>query len=183
MKCEKPHSRGDPLGHFQRVFVPVDFTPASLDALRYAGILADRFGSMICLLHVIQTHPFAISDGLFLWTKSDDELAREATEQLSRLAREGLPSEQPATPLVRRGQPALEILRAAATQNADLLILTAHRRSLWRRMVLGSPVARVERHAPCPVLVFRCEYDPGTELTVWRETRPDPDCLQPEPIA
>src|SRR6185437_6217100 len=75
--------------------------------------------------------------------------------------------------LVRRGQPALEILRAAETLRADLLILTAHRRSVLGRLILGSTVSRVERHAPCPVLVVRCDHDAGTDTTLWRETAID----------
>lgn len=43
-------------------------------------------------------------------------------------------------------------------------------------------VARVERHAPCPVLIIRCEHTPGTETTLWREARLDPDRLQPETV-
>jgi len=180
MKADKNILRAEPRRCFQRVLVPVDFTPASLEALRHAAILAERFRSAVCLLHVLQPHPFAISEGVFPGMKSNDELVHESTEQLSRLARKELPSDQPVTPLVRRGQPALEILRAAATQQADLLILTTQRRSLWRWILLGSTV-RVQRHAPCTVLVFRCEHNPGTELTLWRETQSAADQLQPEP--
>lgn len=46
----------------RRLLVPVDFTMAALRALGYAEALAERFGSTICLLHVVETHPLALSE-------------------------------------------------------------------------------------------------------------------------
>lgn len=171
----------DPHCRFRQVLVPVDFTPASLSALRYAGIVAERFGSTIHLLHVVETHPFAVSAEAFLLMQSDEEVASAATEQLSRLAREELSPSLRVTSLVRRGRPAWEIVHAAEATKADLLILAVHRRSVLGRLVAGSTVARVERHAPCPVLVIRCEHDTGLESALWRETGVEPGRLQPEP--
>lgn len=182
MKLEKTIPRVDTLCKCRRLLAPVDFTLASLNALYYAGILAERFGGTIHLLHVTETHPMAMSDGAMMLMKSDEESAREAKEQLGRLATEELSPELPVRLLVRRGQPALEILRAAETLRADLLILTAHRRSVLGRLLLGSTVARVERHAPCPVLVIRCDHDAGTNTALWRETDVDTDRLRPEPV-
>jgi universal stress protein F len=166
---------------FLRVLVPVDFTPASLNSLRCAGIRARRFGHTIHLLHVTETHPMAMSDGAMMLMKSDEESAREAKEQLSRLATKKLSAELPVRLLVRRGQPALEILRAAETLKADLLILTTHRHSVLGRVLLSSTVSRIERRAPCPVLVVRCDHDAGTDTALWRETDVDIDRLRPEP--
>jgi len=177
MRPAKTIPRVDKPRKFQRVLVPVDFTPASLNALRYAGILAERFDSTIHLLHVTETHPMAMSEGAFMLMKSDEESARAAREQLSRLATEELSAELSVRLLVRRGQPALEILRAAETLRADLLILAAHRRSVLGRLLSGSTVPRVERHALCPVLVVRCDHDTGTDMALWRETDSETDHL------
>lgn len=181
MRMAKAIPRADKPSKFLRVLVPVDFTKASLNALRYAGIFAERFDSTIHVLHVTETHPMAMCDGALMLMKSDEESARDATEQLSRLAMEELSAELSVRLLVRRGQPALEILRAAETLRADLLILTAHRRSVLGRLLFGSTVSRVERNAPCPVLVVRCDDDAGLDTALWRETDVDTDRLRPEP--
>jgi hypothetical protein len=80
MKLERTKLGPDPHRRFLRLLVPVDFTAASLEALRYAGVVAERFGSTIHLLHVVETHPFAMSEGAVLYLKSDEAAAREATE-------------------------------------------------------------------------------------------------------
>jgi nucleotide-binding universal stress UspA family protein len=165
MKIEATHWRGVVQREFGRLFVPVDFTPGSIGALRFAGILAERFGSTIYLLHVVETHPFAMSDGASVLMKSDEESASDATDQLGRLAREHLP-DLPMQSLVRRGRPAREILRTAAMLEADLIILAAHRHTAFGRILLGSTVAQVERRARCPLLVVQGDF-------AWAESLPE----------
>jgi len=184
MRLTKTIPRKDKSSKCLRVLVPVDFTPESLSALRYAGILAGRFGSRIHLLHVLrvaETHPWAVGDGAIILMKSDEESAREAKKQLSRLATEELSAELPVRLLVRRGQPAAEILRAAKALRADLVILAAHPCSVLGRLLLGSTVSRVERQAPCPLLILRNHDDASMETTLWRETDGDTGRLRPGP--
>ena len=173
MKLDEVNQIVNRHGKLRRVLVPVDFTPASLSALRYAGILAEQFDSTIYLLHVVETHPLAISAEVSsLLMKSAGETTQDATEQLNRLAQEELASGLSVKPLVRQGTPAREILDAAASLNIDLIVMSAHRRSIsLGRLILGSTVVRVERHASCPVLVVRCAEDSGTEAALWRERR------------
>jgi nucleotide-binding universal stress UspA family protein len=51
------------------------------------------------------------------------------------------------------GMPAAEIVRDAAEQGADAIVLGSHGHGLVRRFMLGSVADRVIRHARCPVLV------------------------------
>jgi nucleotide-binding universal stress UspA family protein len=153
----------------QHLLVPVDFTPATLPALRFANTLAEHFGSTVCLLHVIEDHPMAMGEAAVMVTKLDAELSEEATEQLSRLARDELSPSLSVKPLVRRGNAAREILHAAETLDADLIVLATHRRSRLGRLLWGSTAPQVERHAPCPVLVIRCEDNSSTEV-LWQDT-------------
>jgi len=67
-----------------------------------------------------------------------------------------------ATPqLVRGGVPAEEIIRAAAENKTDVLVLGTHGRSGVAKMMLGSVAGRVVAHATCPVLTVRME-EPST---------------------
>ena len=163
--------RDEPHLNLRRILVPVDFTPASVHALRHAASLAERFGSTVCLLHVVEHGSFMNDVDNTLLSKSDEELARESTEQLTRLARQELGSHLRAKPVVRCGKPAREILAAAEMLEADLVILAAHRRSALGRWVLGSTADQVEHQPPCPVLVIPCADKPQLETTLWR----DPD--------
>ena len=55
--------------------------------------------------------------------------------------------------IVRVGVPADEIVRYAAEQRADLLVLGKHGHGMLRRFFLGSVADRVVRHADCPVML------------------------------
>jgi nucleotide-binding universal stress UspA family protein len=161
--------------NLQRILVPLDFTPASRPALHYAAILAERFGSTIYLLHVIEEHPFAMGESALMLMKPDEEMTGDVVKQLNRLAREELPLSLSVQPQVRQGTPAREILNAAETLAADLIILAAHRRrSPLGRLLFGSTLAHVERHAHWPLLIIRCDDDCGLDTTFWREGRRDP---------
>ena len=165
----------------QGLLVPVDFTPATLQSLRFAGTLAEQFGSTIYLLHVIEDHPMAMSEAAVMVAKLDAELGQEATEQLSRLAREELAMSVSVKQLVRRGNVAREILHAAETLDADLIILATPRHSRLGRLLWGRTARCVERYAPCPVLVIRCEDSSPTETFLWRDAETGAGRLHPQP--
>ncbi len=58
-----------------RLLVPVDFTTATLPALRFAGALAEKFASTIHLLHVIEDHPTAMGEAAAADDHHDRRLA------------------------------------------------------------------------------------------------------------
>ncbi len=56
--------------------------------------------------------------------------------------------------LVTTGEPAPEILRIAAEEHVDLIVIASHGLTGWRRLVFGSVAEKVVRQAPCPVLTI-----------------------------
>ena len=160
----------EPHQTLRRILVPVDFTPASVHALRRAASLAERFGSTVLLLHVIETHPFAMNGPAEMLMKDDEEVARDSTEQLSRLGREEMGPHVAARPLVRRGRRAArEILHAAETLDCDLIILASHKRTALGRVLFGSTADEVMHQAACAVLVIPGTDEPQLEPTLWRD--------------
>jgi len=77
---EKPHLK------LQRILVPVDFTPASVHALRYATTLAERFGSTVSLLHVVEVAPFAMNGTALILMEADKDVTRDTIEVLGSTA-------------------------------------------------------------------------------------------------
>jgi nucleotide-binding universal stress UspA family protein len=53
------------------------------------------------------------------------------------------------------GDPAEEIVNAAARENADVIVLATHGRTGLKRLLLGSVAEKVVRLAGCPVFVMR----------------------------
>ncbi|WP_082563800.1 MULTISPECIES: universal stress protein [unclassified Nocardioides] len=56
---------------------------------------------------------------------------------------------------VRSGSPANEIIKAATTYGAGLVVIAAGGRGLSDTVLMGSTAQRVQHYAPCPVLVVR----------------------------
>ena len=56
---------------------------------------------------------------------------------------------------VRSGSPAQEIIRAAESVNAGLIVVASGGRGLSDSVLVGSTAQRVQHYAPCPVLVVR----------------------------
>jgi len=138
------------------ILVPSDFSECSDAALRYGLELARRFDARLHLLHVVQdplTQPWAaegFSAPLF-----------EAVEKWQREAKARLAAAIPLSDVGRVtvsatvAWPYAEILRYAAENDVDLIVMGTHGRSGVSHMLLGSIAERVVRHAPCPVLTVR----------------------------
>jgi nucleotide-binding universal stress UspA family protein len=56
---------------------------------------------------------------------------------------------------VRHGKAYVEILRVAAENHTDLIVLGVHGRRVIDVLLLGSTTNQVVRHATCPVLTLR----------------------------
>lgn len=140
-----------------RILVPVDFSPFSYGALRFAREWAQRFGSEIRVLHVIEPiNTFGVlgmeSVAPTLEPVDFHEVARA---ELDKLARETSPDPAKVSVRLRDGAASHEIIAAAREWKADLIIIATHGRTGLSHVLLGSTAEQVVRHAPCPVLTLR----------------------------
>ena len=53
------------------------------------------------------------------------------------------------------GVPAEAILQAAEEENAEMIVMGTHGRTMLLRMVMGETAAAVVRGAACPVLTYK----------------------------
>jgi universal stress protein A len=135
------------------LLVPIDFSPASQQALGLAVPLAKQFGAKLILLHVIEPAAYPAEFGYL--AMDNDDLARTARGRLEQLARKSVPRGLVERVVVRTGRAFQEITSAARTLRADLIVLTTRGRTGLKHALLGSTAERVVRHAACPVLVVR----------------------------
>jgi nucleotide-binding universal stress UspA family protein len=59
----------------------------------------------------------------------------------------------------RRGSPVTGIVRYADVIHADMIVIGAHGRSPWERILVGSVAEGVVRAASCPVLTIKPDAD------------------------
>ncbi len=141
---------GDP-----QLLVPLDGSDASARALPYAAVLARALAVQITLLAVWQ--PIAPHALRFRGAPSAADVERETeatAETYLGQARSLIDAALPVTTLVRRGDPAGEIVDAARTAKAKMIVMSTHGRSGISRWRLGSVAGRVLRESETPLLAI-----------------------------
>ncbi len=146
------------MSEFRRICCPIDFSEASRAALELAARLARRDGAGLTVLHVTGTR-WPGEQGEILprpRSKEKDEttLLAEWTAEAERLAGSTVSSVLLSAPA---GPAIVGFARDDAT---DLIVMSSHGRTGFRRLVLGSVTEEVLRTASCPVLVVRREEAP-----------------------
>jgi len=142
--------------NLKKILVPIDFSPMSKQALRYAVRFAEQFGSEIVLLHVIEPvtaiagAPLAVD---IFPQAEEDTIAAEA--ELGCLATCSANDQNAFSSVVRIGHAPNEITKAAKELDIDLILIATHGYTSWRHLCIGTTAERVVRTAPCPVLVVR----------------------------
>jgi nucleotide-binding universal stress UspA family protein len=135
--------------------VPLDFSPASIQAVDYTVSFARKFGAIVHLLHVSPPDEAAdIPQAGHLLCECAASVAL-AQERLAGLQKKRERAFWPENSHVRSGRPYQEICAMAREIGADLIIVATRGQTGLKRIVLGSTAERVVRFAPCPVLVAR----------------------------
>lgn len=139
---------------FSRILVPVDFSPRSEEAVRYAKRLAAHFRSELILLHVVEpvnldyamVEPLQDSVGILA-----DGRRAGAKTMLDTFARTELPGVTIRT-LIAEGDAADQIVNCSKAEGVNLLIMPTQGRSRIRQFLIGSVTAKVLHDSEAPVL-------------------------------
>lgn len=109
---------------FQRILLPMDFTPKNESALEVAGELATQYDATISLIHVIETIDLPEDDELREFYAG---LEKRSRSELSKLAERFDQAKTPVDQEVRFGHRAEEIVSFTAEQAIDLIVMSSHR--------------------------------------------------------
>lgn len=142
---------------FATILLPSDFSECSVEAARAARRLAERFGSRLIVLHVLDEP--AVLDPMFrgevpleLLRGRMEQYALEGMKAFLAAHFEGLPGVETRT---ASGVPYREIVREARECGAGLIVIGTHGRTGVEHVIFGSTAEKVVRMAPCPVLSVR----------------------------
>jgi len=142
-----------------RILVPVDFSPHSELALRYATTLASRLGASVQLLHVVDdpmaTGPWSSEVAIPDLSELLKNLIADAERRLEQSRAAVGHLRVPMATTVRTGYSAQTITEHATAGGIDLIVMGTHGRSGLAHLFMGSVAESVVRHAPCPVLTLR----------------------------
>jgi nucleotide-binding universal stress UspA family protein len=134
-----------------------DFSSASRPALAKALSLAKRDHAPLVIVHVM-TPPAWIGDG-YIAPSTLDQIFRsyrtDAEKKLDGVVRKAKADGVRARGMLLEGTPADQILRAARSLKAGLVVIGTHGRTGVARFFVGSVAGRVVAGATCPVVTVR----------------------------
>ncbi len=163
----------------ERMLFPTDFLEGSRHALPFAVDLAKHYNAKLYIVHIIydiamatESHiPHVSMDELYkeMYSWAEKEIEKCCVEEIrglpnsERRVSKGAPREperrKKTLPVVEkkvlRGIPYEEIVRFAADEKIDMIVMGTYGRKGLERMLFGSTAERVVRKAPCPVMTVR----------------------------
>lgn len=147
-----------PKGALRCILHPSDFSSASRAAFVKAVELARENRAELLLLHVRSGVVPVMGDG-YVSPQVYDQIERSsraaAKKQLDRLIDEAKKRGVRAKGLLAEGIAHEQIVRAARSGKADMVVMGTHGRTGMSKFFLGSVAGRVVSLASCPVLTVR----------------------------
>jgi len=142
--------------YINKILVPLDFSPESLNALQTAIAISKRQLAAITLIHVIENNyalfpPEAGAVNNVLLPKMLKD-SKDSLNKLSKLIR--LEHDLVVNNITRSGNPADEICYWAAGKKYDLIVMGTHGASGLKEFLIGSNAYRVVKNSSCPVLTI-----------------------------
>jgi len=127
-----------------RILVPLDGSEQARSALPYARALAGAKGTIILLTVVPSSEELATENG-----------GEPLQAALNVVAEEVRTAGQAVETQVLAGDPAQQIVAAAANGGAEMIVIGSHGRGAIDRLIHGSVADKVAREATVPVMVVR----------------------------
>ena len=140
----------------QKIILATDFSESSEEASYHAVLLAQTFNAELQALHVFTPRPIGTNYASVQKEKQANEdfvLTRERGEKMLNKLANSFHVE--ANTIFAEGHAGPEIIRIAAEQNADLIVVGTHGYTGWNRLALGSVSEYIVRHSPCAVLTIK----------------------------
>ena len=137
----------------KRVFVGIDFSESSRDALQRAAGWAAQLRLPLTAVHVVELPKYSFAPPYA--ALGDPTWFKDLHEQIEKQLNEWLLPYPGATTLIKTGSPADVLVKEADPET--LLVVGQVGHSKLEHLLFGSTAARVARHAPCDVLVVRAE--------------------------
>ena len=156
------HVKDAPPVFFKNILCAIDFSDCSINALNYAVSLAQEADARLTVLHVFELLPELppssyegaqpLPQHVTEWIAVTGQARRE---QLEVAVPESVRTHCTVETAMANGTPYREILRVAAEQRSDLIVIGIHGRSATDLLFFGSTAQHVVRQATCPVLTLR----------------------------
>jgi nucleotide-binding universal stress UspA family protein len=141
------------------ILVPIDFSDPSRAALDVAADLASRYQAELLVVNVVPAVPdLPNSVSMLKEGAYDQSLVDGAAKHLAEIAAAlGAKGVKARTEVGTANEVGMELIRIAEHNHADLIVISTHGMTGWRKIAFGSVAEKVVKEAELPVLVLRAK--------------------------
>jgi universal stress protein A len=147
------------MAHYSRILHATDYSKASTRAFAEAVALAKQNRAELLILHVIDPVTSYVGGddmgGAELYMKLEETTKQEAENSMKKLMEQLRKLKVNAKSLLVRGTAHEQIVKAAKSRRANLIVIGTHGRTGLSRLLMGSVASQVVSTAYCPVLSVR----------------------------
>ena len=144
------------MNEIKKILVPVDFSENSAKLLQSALFFADTFGAKLSIVFVMQS--FDDYSGFFVphmpISQLEEEMTQSAEKKMKSFIAENIQGDVAHGAKVLNGDIAEEIIKFAADEAVDLIIMGTHGYKGLEKVLFGSVADKIVKTAPCPVLTI-----------------------------
>lgn len=144
---------------FNKILVPTDGSDMALEAAGYARAIAEKFGSEVTLVHVIQNYyslpAFSMPDTVTIPLSVLEDLEASAKLILAKTQEVFAGFAGKVTTRQEYGPPGKQIVDIAAEGGYSLIVMGRRGIGGVTELLLGSVSNHIVHHAPCPALVVK----------------------------
>jgi len=142
----------------RKILYATDYSKASDRAFEEAIHLAKQNNAELLVVHVLEPIPYAAGEefgGAELYARLEEATQREAQSSMAKLMGRLQRFKVKAKSLLLRGSAHDQIVKAATSNRADMIVIGTHGRTGLSKLFMGSVAAKVVSMASCPVLTVR----------------------------
>ena len=143
----------------KKILYATDYSKSSDRALEEAVMLAKQNNAELLVVHVIEPAPFVAGEKEFgggeMYAKLEDLAKQEAQASMTKLMQRLKKTKVKAQGLLFKGSTHDQIVKAAKSKKADMIVIGTHGRTGLSKLFMGSVAGRVVSSANCPVLTVR----------------------------
>jgi nucleotide-binding universal stress UspA family protein len=152
----------------KKIMLPIDFSEGSKKLLKFATYFAEKFGSTILIVSVVEfqsAYSYYDFDPLDKIATLKEDVMDYAQKQMDRFLE--VNRDQLTVPFessLLTGRAAEELISYAEDERVDMIIIGTHGYKGLDRMLFGSVAEKVIKLAPCPTLTvntYRQEREGG----------------------
>lgn len=142
----------------KKILYATDFSKASEQALQKAVELAKQNRAELLVVHVIEPVPYVSGEefgGGEVYAKLEEVSKREAQSSMAKLMQRLKKARVRAQSFLYRGSAHDQIVKAARSKKADMIVIGTHGRTGLSKLFMGSVAGKVVSSATCPVMTVR----------------------------